>query len=35
MIVMIAIACRGTLSAAIAFPVSIAMLVKSFLQKWR
>lgn len=33
MIVMIAIAC-GTL-AAIAFPVSVAMLVKSFLQKRR
>nr|DAY66263.1 MAG TPA: hypothetical protein [Caudoviricetes sp.] len=33
MIVMIAIAC-GAL-AAIAFPVSVIMLVKSFLQKWR
>lgn len=33
MIVMIAIAC-GTL-AAIAFSVSLAMLVKIFLQKWR
>lgn len=33
MIVMIAIAC-GTL-AAIAFSVSLAMLVKSFLEEWR
>lgn len=33
MIVMIAIAC-GAL-AAIVFPVSVVMLVKSFLQKWR
>lgn len=33
MIVMIAIAC-GALTA-IAFPVSVVMLVKSFLQKWR
>ena len=33
MIVMIAIAC-GAL-AAIAFPVSVIMSVKSFLQKWR